>query len=108
MPAGIPKRLTDELSKLGYELTTYDVMGATVKAFDEYGDYTPVVYSGIEIKHRDRLVGVAEMEPRGWGGDNKWRTYTQRTPDGTKHAVTAHSIHNRQRDAIASLIRWRG
>lgn len=101
MPSGIPKRLTDELTKLGYELESY-----RIDAPDPDFGTIPVLV-GIEVKHRGRLLGVSEQKPRGWGGDDKWYTYPRRCPvGGTRGPLSApFGKFNRQRDAIASLIR---
>jgi hypothetical protein len=99
MPAGIPRRLTDELAKLGYTIEVYSVDGPPFS-----GRSLPK-YTGVEVRHRDILCGVAEMEPRGWGGDNKWRTYARRTPDGCAPSKQVLGCFARQRDAIAALIR---
>jgi hypothetical protein len=93
MPAGIPKRLTDELGKLGITLEPY--------RSDKNG--LPSL-TGIEVGHRGRILGVAEQEPRGWGGDNKWYVRRTRTPDDADPAPY-HDIHGRQKDAIAAIIR---
>jgi hypothetical protein len=101
MPAGIPKRLTDELGKLGITLEPYRVAGHSARR-------VPVSlpgYVGIEVKHRGRIIGVAEQEPRGWGGDDKWRTFRERTPDGADPSDVWSTIHRRQKDAIAAIIR---
>lgn len=93
MPAGIPKRLTDKMADLGIELEQY--------RSDKNG--LPSL-TGIEVKHRGRKLGVAEQEPRGWGGDNKWYVRRERTPGDADPSVY-HSIHSRQRDALAEIIR---
>jgi hypothetical protein len=102
MPAGIPKRLTDELGKLGVTLDPYHVAGTA-----RLGGIGPAIpaFVGIEVKHRGRVVGVAEQKPRGWGGDNKWRTYPTRTPDGSEPTAVWSTIHTRQKDSIAAIIR---
>jgi hypothetical protein len=100
MPAGIPRRLTDEMARLGVELETYNVMDG--------GDYADLVaYTGVLVTHRGRKLGVAEMKPRGWGGDNKWRVYRERTPDGKSRVAVGGcaGTYNRQRDALAAIVR---
>jgi hypothetical protein len=103
MPAGIPKRLTDKMGELGYTLETYTVDGPPF----EPGDEPLPCLTGIEVKHHGRLVGVAEHKPRGWDGDGKWYTYPDRCPvGGVRGPLSApYGRHNRQRDAIADLLR---
>lgn len=105
MPAGIPKRLTDKLAELGYAVEQYRVPGPP----SEHDDGEPFdKFCGVELKHHGRVIGVAEHEPRGWGGDGKWYTFLSRSPNGGAERRPASSQlgrHNRQRDAIAQLLR---
>lgn len=105
MPAGIPKRLTDEMARLGYTLAPYNVE----EEFD-FGDHksTLPVLAGMEMTHRGRIVGVVEHEPRGWGGDDKWRVCLSRSTSRKIRMPVSGRAHVRQRDAIAELVRVLG
>lgn len=102
MPAGIPKRLTDQLATLGYVIETYHVLRPS-SVDDDTGEPLPR-FCGIEVRYHGRVVGVAEHEPRGWGGDNKWYVFQKRTLDGWAHPKRHYGKYDRQRDALHRII----